>query len=63
MFSNFTRDYVRTPMQWTSNEASFSGFMNSSFKLKNPWLPINKNFKMINVEVLVKYVFFNSFKH
>ncbi len=38
-----SRDPERTPMQW--NDRGFAGFSE-----KAPWLPINENFKEVNVE-------------
>jgi len=37
-----SRDNARTPMQWDSSE-------NGGFTKSKPWIPLNKNFKMINV--------------
>ena len=40
-------------MQWNSDERTSGGFMSSSMDQKSkPWLPTNKNFKDLNVEVL-----------
>lgn len=40
----FSRDNARTPMQW--NDKLNAGFSTN----ENTWLPINKNFKTVNVE-------------
>ncbi|MDX1607874.1 MAG: alpha-amylase family glycosyl hydrolase [Candidatus Spechtbacterales bacterium] len=40
----YSRDYVRTPMQWSGDK--YGGFSDTE-----PWLPVNKNYKRINVEV------------
>lgn len=45
-FMNYSRDYARTPMQW-SNSSQNSGFTVS----KQPWLPINPNSRTRNVQV------------
>ncbi|MBJ24677.1 MAG: glucohydrolase [Flavobacteriaceae bacterium] len=37
-----SRDNARTPMQWDSSK-------NGGFTKGKPWIPLNKNFKMINV--------------
>ena len=37
-----SRDNARTPMQWDSSK-------NAGFTKSKPWIPINNNFKMINV--------------
>jgi len=37
-----SRDNARTPMQWDSSK-------NAGFTESKPWIPLNKNFKMINV--------------
>ena len=37
-----SRDNARTPMQWDSSK-------NGGFTKNKPWIPLNKNFKMINV--------------
>ncbi len=37
-----SRDNARTPMQWDSSK-------NGGFTKSKPWIPLNKNFKMINV--------------
>ncbi|MDG2146887.1 MAG: alpha-glucosidase [Flavobacteriaceae bacterium] len=36
------RDNARTPIQWDSSK-------NGGFTKRKPWIPLNKNFKMINV--------------
>ena len=41
--TRFSRDNARTPMQWTEGE-------NSGFTVGTPWLPVNENYKIINVE-------------
>lgn len=37
------RDKVRTPMQWNNH-------VNAGFSEHDPWLPVNKNFKEVNVK-------------
>lgn len=37
---------MRTPMQWNSEK--HAGFTNGD----KPWLPVNENYKEINVEVI-----------
>ena len=37
-----SRDNARTPMQWDSSK-------NAGFTKSKPWIPLNNNFKMINV--------------
>ncbi|MGB4033669.1 MAG: hypothetical protein WBM21_02375, partial [Christensenellales bacterium] len=41
------RDNARTPMQWNDKE-------NAGFTTGTPWLPINPNYKEINVEQAMK---------
>ncbi len=38
-----SRDYGRTPMQWDSSK-------NANFTTGTPWLPVNENYKTINVD-------------
>lgn len=38
-----SRDPVRTPMQWNNSK-------NAGFSQVKPWLPINDNYKCINVQ-------------
>ncbi|ALM09042.1 oligo-1,6-glucosidase [Sediminicola sp. YIK13] len=38
-----SRDYGRTPMQWDNST-------NANFATGTPWLPVNENYKTINVE-------------
>lgn len=40
--AKFSRDNARTPMQWDNSE-------NAGFTTGNPWLPVNPNYKRINV--------------
>jgi oligo-1,6-glucosidase len=42
-----SRDNGRTPMQWDASE-------NSGFSIEKPWLPVNKNYKIVNVAVQEK---------
>jgi oligo-1,6-glucosidase len=42
-----SRDNGRTPMQWDTSE-------NSGFSIEKPWLPVNKNYKTVNVAVQEK---------
>jgi hypothetical protein len=40
-------------MQWNSDDRTSGGFMSSTGEYTNkPWLPTNKNFKDLNVEVM-----------
>lgn len=48
-FKYYSRDYQRTPMQWTS--AKHAGFTEEE---SEPWLPVNRNFAKLNVEVSFK---------
>ncbi|MBO6133494.1 MAG: alpha-glucosidase [Lachnospiraceae bacterium] len=41
--SKYSRDNARTPVQWTDGD-------NAGFTTGKPWLPVNKNYKEINVE-------------
>jgi oligo-1,6-glucosidase len=41
--AELSRDNSRTPMQWSSSR-------NAGFTNGKPWLPINENFKIVNVE-------------
>lgn len=41
----YTRDFQRTPMQW-SNESN-AGFSNGS----RTWLPVSPRYQLVNVEV------------
>jgi glycosidase len=45
VYKEFSRDPVRTPMQW--DDTQFAGFCESCTK---PWLPVNFNFQKINVK-------------
>ena len=38
-----SRDNARTPMQWNGTE-------NAGFSKVTPWLPVNPNYKLINVK-------------
>ena len=40
--NRFTRDNARTPMQWSNDE-------NAGFTKGKPWLPVNPNYRRINV--------------
>jgi len=44
-YQETTRDFERTPMQWSSEPQA--GFTNSS----NPWLPVSPNYETLNVEI------------
>jgi glycosidase len=48
LFSLYSRDYERTPMQW-STKTNTAGFTDRS-NVKT-WLPVNSNYKSINAEV------------
>ena len=37
-----SRDNARTPMQWSSEE-------NAGFSKGKPWMPVNENYKVVNV--------------
>ncbi|XP_035226887.1 maltase 1-like [Stegodyphus dumicola] len=54
-----SRDPMRTPMQW--NKAKNAGFSNC----EKPWLPVNGNYEMVNVEVEKEdpYSFLENFRH
>lgn len=45
--NDHNRDKSRSPMQW--DDSGFSGFSN-----KTPWIKVNKNYKLLNVESLAK---------
>lgn len=47
-YEGFSRDPARTPMQWTNGTGA--GFSSSS----NTWLPLNDNYKNLNVEAQLK---------
>jgi hypothetical protein len=53
-------------MQWNSDDRTSGGFMSSTGEYSNkPWLPTNKNFKDLNVEVMklkLDYFILNYFK-
>jgi glycosidase len=53
----YTRDWERTPMQWTAKTTT-AGFTNGK-----PWLPINDNYIELNVEVISRSrkAFINEF--
>jgi oligo-1,6-glucosidase len=42
-----SRDNGRTPMQWDASE-------NSGFSIAKPWLPVHKNYTIVNVEAQEK---------
>ena len=44
--SRYSRDNARTPVQWDTTE-------NAGFSKGTPWLPVNPNYKDINVEAQV----------
>ncbi len=44
---NLSRDPSRTPMQWSGNP-------NAGFSIAKPWLRIDKNYKVVNVETQKK---------
>ena len=47
------RDNARTPMQWTSDESSYAGFLPQG-KDAQPWMSIHPDFKNWNAETLLK---------
>lgn len=47
ILKNKSRDNARTPIQW--NEEKNAGFSN-----KEPWIPVGKNYKNVNVEKALK---------
>ena len=49
-----SRDNARTPMQWNASE-------NAGFTTGKPWIPVNKNYPIINVETAEKEA--NSILH
>ncbi|CAF0993142.1 unnamed protein product [Brachionus calyciflorus] len=50
LFKIYSRDYERTPMQW-STKTNNAGFMNFDTTMnKKPWLPVNENYRYLNVE-------------
>jgi len=46
-FARISRDNARTPMQWNT-------LPNAGFTTGTPWLPVNKNYLLINAEDQVK---------
>ena len=42
-FARIARDHARTPMQWNTEK-------NAGFTTGTPWLPVNKNYLLINAE-------------
>jgi len=50
-FWKFSRDYERTPMQWSSELSTSSDF---SFRKVKPWLPVSPNLHTINVQSELK---------
>ena len=47
ILSNTSRDNARTPMQWNNS-------LNGGFTTGTPWLKVNENYNMINVEKQLK---------
>ena len=41
--SHHSRDNARTPMQWNHDE-------NAGFSTEKPWMPVNENYKIVNVK-------------
>lgn len=60
----FTRDPARTPMQWSAEP-------NAGFTTGTPWLPVNEDFRQVNVEtetqnpasLLAMYRWLINFRH
>lgn len=46
-FARISRDNARTPMQWNTDK-------NAGFTTGTPWLPVNRNYLLINAEDQVK---------
>ncbi len=44
---NFSRDHSRTPMQWNNKR-------NAGFSRVKPWLKVNSDYRLVNVELLEK---------
>ena len=42
-FARIARDHARTPMQWNTEK-------NAGFTTGEPWLPVNRNYLLINAE-------------
>ena len=48
----YNRDYARSPMQW--NDKPYAGFTGDKAK---PWMPLNPNYKDINVDVRKIFIY------
>ena len=51
LYQNCSRDPARTPMQWSGSEIN-AGFSTSD----HTWLPVNPNYKTVNVDSELLYI-------